>query len=112
MTSPAETARYVYEFPTGPLPEDHDVFRCFECEGEGGFEIRLPARSTDLEPRYRSTPCEECRGGFVEFAECVGCDREIEAGVDGVGAVERCVETGRASALCGPCGWAECMADD
>lgn len=107
------TTRYVYEFPTGALPEDHEVFRCFECDGDGSFEQQIPAGVADLEPRYRSTPCEECLGhGYAETAECVGCDREIEAGVEGVGAVERCVATGRASALCGPCAWIEILIDD
>jgi hypothetical protein len=108
------TFRYEYEFPQGILDENDDVLKCEECDGEGGWDELLPARITDLEPTYRFNPCEECEDGYHRVVECVYCGAEIDTDVMGLGAVEVSIsQLGRfCRPLCGPCGWAEVVADD
>lgn len=45
----------------------YEIIPCPACEEEGHIDEMLPARSTDIEPRFRTVACEMCGGrGQIE----------------------------------------------
>ena len=100
MLEPA--AHYLSGFPVQYLPPA--ARPCPECNGEGEFEIMLPAGITDLEPRYKSEECQLCRNEpCCETVECCSCGEELPWLIDKHGDDIQTSSLGETSPACALC---------